>query len=219
MVSALSDIHDILTDMRVWSTVQITSSQPDLYRASERWDQVGFVFRGQDIITAPENVPEIGEISIDDYTVREICGTFYADNHTVSNAVGGLIKWAVEVAVTAASCVAGTCYYTITEALQDIIDCYDIGTLVDDIIHGLFESAPDVSGAVANGCTGLKQTLINLINRTLQDLDVQLSLMSIRGQGEISTASIPNPPAIQNGIWSGSLGLGDFSGTFQAVRQ
>jgi hypothetical protein len=226
LIQALADLHDILNEMKVWSTVQMTSWSPDLYSAAEKWDLVGFKFRGQDIQAAPEDIPEIGEINIDPYTAREVCGVYYADTHKVDNAVGGLVKWAVEVALTAITCAGGgPCYTTIEEALEDTIDCDAIGQGINDLLQSIVDSAPDVSGAVTSACEGLRTQLINKLNQVLEDIVVQLSLLKMRGEGLITGATNAptnigaSPPPGPNGHWYGTLAGGSFNGEFKATRQ
>jgi hypothetical protein len=226
LIRALADINEILDDMRVWSTVQMTNWSPDLYRASERWDLVGFKFRGQDIQAAPGDIPEVGEVEIDDYTAREVCGVYYADTHQVKNAVGGLVRWAVEVALTAVTCSGGgPCYTTIEEALEDTIDCQAIGDGVNDLLQGLIDGAPDVSGAVTTACEGLRTQLINKLVSVLEAIEIQLSLLKLRGQGLITGATNAptsigaSPPPGPNGHWYGTLAGGGFNGEFKASRQ
>jgi hypothetical protein len=222
LIQALSDIDDILTnDFRVWSTVQLTAgAPPDLYRASEHWDQVGFTFRGQPIVSAPEDIPEVGTVDIDDYVAREVCGTYYADKHAVHNAVGGLIKWAVEVALTAVTCAGDWgCYTSIDDALTDTIDCDAIGAGVNDLLQGLSDSVPDVTDAVTAGCEGLRSQLITLLDQTLQNIVVHLSLMTLRGQASIDAAHVAQPQTLDQGKWFGTLAGGNFDGEFTAKRQ
>ena len=226
LIQALADLHDILNDMKVWSTVQLTNWSPDLYSASERWDLVGFKFRGQDIQAAPGDIPEIGEVDIDPYTAREVCGVYFADTHQVKNAVGGLVKWAVEVALTAITCTGGgPCYTTIEDALTDTIDCDAIGQGINDLLQGLIDGAPDVSGPVTSACVGLRTQLINKLTQVLNDIVVQLSLLKMRGQGLITGATNAptnigaSPPPGPNGNWYGTLAGGDFNGEFKATRQ
>ncbi|HEY3351680.1 MAG TPA: hypothetical protein VGQ83_00395 [Polyangia bacterium] len=227
LIGALSDLGDILSDMRVWSTVQLTAgAQPDLYRASEHWDLIGFKFKGQDIITAPEDIPEVGTVNVDDYVAREVCGTYYADKHVIHNAVGGLVKWAIEVALTAVTCSidGGGCYTSIDEALSDTIDCDAIGQGVSDLLSGLSDSAPDVSGPVSAACTGLRTQLISALTTALNNIVVKLSLISLRGQANIdpAPAHIPSPATLDAGKWFGSIGTivgGNFGGEFTAKRQ
>lgn len=227
LIQALADLHDILNEMKVWSTVQLTNWSPDLYSASERWELVGFKFRGQDIQAAPGDIPEIGEVEVDPYTAREVCGVYFADSHHVDNAVGGLVRWAVEVALTAVTCAGdGPCYTTIEEALEDTIDCDAIGQGINDLLQGLIDSAPDVSDAVTSACEGLRTQLINKLIQVLEEIEVKLSLLKLRGGGLISggTTQTPaligaQPPPGPNGHWYGTLAGGSFNGEFKATRQ
>jgi hypothetical protein len=226
LISALSDINDILDDMKVWSTVQLTNWSPDLYSAAERWDLVGFKYRGQDIQAAPGDIAEIGDVTLDPYTAREVCGVYYADNHQVKNAVGGLVRWAVEVALTAITCTGGgPCYTTIEEALEDTIDCDAIGDGINDLLQGLIDGAPDVSGAVTGACEGLRTQLITKLTDVLEQIEIQLSLLKLRGSGLITGATnSPNkigasPPPGPNGHWYGTLAGGSFNGEFVGTRQ
>jgi hypothetical protein len=217
LIRVLSGINDLLNDMKVSSTVQITNASPDLYRASEHWDLVSFQVDGHTVQTNPDDLPEIGTLVIEDYTVREVCGVFYADKHAVKNAVGGLIKWAVEAALTAVTCGFDLgCYTSIGDMLNDLVDCDSIGSSVNDLVQGLWDGAPDVTGAVTNGCkSGLTQ-LINLVNTTLQNIVVQLAMMNLSGQADITGANIPS--ALANGKWQGTLGGGNFNGEFTATK-
>jgi hypothetical protein len=221
LIQALADLHQILNDMRVWSTVRVTNARPDVYRASERWDLVGFRFRGQDIISAPE-ATEVGTVDIDNYVVREVCGVFYADQHRVHNAVGGLVGWAVDVALTAVTCLGdGPCYTSIEDALTAAIDCSGLGAGVNELVQDLFEGAPDVSGPITAACTLLKRGLIQQTVRTLDNIKVRLALMTLRGQAAVGAdaAHIPEPQSLGSGHWYGTLAGGNFRGEFTARRQ
>lgn len=218
LIVALGDLSDILEEMRVLHTVQIVANGNYEYVGTSTWDLVEFEFRGQMISEQPQNIPEIGHVPTYTFTSREICHVYFIDQHEVENVVGGLIRWAIDAVVTAVTCsVQGwTCYYSLEEALYDIVNCDDIAWALDDFVYNSF--GLEVYDIVYSACSAAKDPAIQGMIDYLDELTVTFSVLSLRGQADIvddnhlgSTSNF--------GRWYGSLAGGNFDGTFTAVKQ
>ncbi len=214
LIVTLGDINDIVKDMRVKSTVQTTSVGNDNYVNDEEWDLVEFTYKGQKISTPPSGVPEIGQVKIPTYLSHEVCGVYFIDKHKVQNAVGGLIKWAINTALSLVTCnTQGVpCYNSVDEALKDTIDCVMLAMQIDAMVMSFWSSAPSVAGLIEQGCNAEKDKLIKKLSDELDALTTKFSLLELSG-----TAPIPNPPGDTelSGKWYGWLGSGAAKGNFE----
>jgi hypothetical protein len=139
----------------------------------------------------------------------------FIDRHAIRNAVGGIIRWAIEVALTIASCATPgvPCYDSMDEALRDVLDCQAIGIAVADLVVELFPIAPDVSALVEAACLSQRDNLIDKLVKALDDITVQLALMALSG-----SADVVDDRHLANGKWTGTLGSGNFNGEFSASK-
>ena len=222
LVSALSAINDICDDMRILSTVHTTSTGSDSYVNSEQWNLVEFKFQGKKISSPPSAIPQIGQVKVSNYTSYESCGTLYISKHQIKNKVGGIVKWAIETALSVVTCsVKGVpCYNSVTQALTQAINCQQLAMQLDMAVQSLWSGAPSVASIVAQACNSQKTNLINKLNKELNDLTVKLSLLELSG-----VVTIPNPGAdhkLSGGKWNGVLGSGvakgNFKGDFSATK-
>ncbi|MFH2009904.1 MAG: hypothetical protein ABI333_25135 [bacterium] len=213
LIIAMGNISDIIDDMRVYSTVTLISQGNYEYVGTKTWDIVEFEYQGQLISEDPANIPEIGYVPAQNFTSREICEIFYIDRFDVENVVGGLIRWAVEAMLTAVTCsVPGwPCYYSLEDALEDMIDCDEIAFAIDDVIYNA--TGFDVYDLVYDGCDALKGPAINAVINWLDNIEVTLSLLTLRGM-----ADIQDDWHLINGNWYGTLAGGNFDGEFTADR-
>ncbi|MCA9664418.1 MAG: hypothetical protein KC503_02485 [Myxococcales bacterium] len=223
LIVALGDINDIIDDMRILSTVQKTPTGADSYICAERWQLIEFDFKGQKISAPPSAIPQIGEVKLGNYPATEVCGELFIAKHKVQNKVGGIIKWAIETALSIATCNIGSgpCFNSVEQALTQVIQCQQLGIQLDQLVQSLWSGAPSVASIVAQACESQKTNLIKTLNSELNNLTTKLSLLELSG-----TVVIPAPGAdnkLDNGKWDGTLGSGilkgNFSGTFNAVRQ
>ncbi len=213
LIIAVGNISDIIDDMRVYSTVNLVPQGNYEYLGAQTWDIVEFEYQGQLITENPANIPEIGTVPQQNFTSREVCGIFFIDRYDVPNVVGGLVRWAIEVVLTAVTCSGGgPCYYSLEDALEDIIDCDAIAWEIDDLVYNSF--GLEVYDAVYNFCDAGKAQAITAIIDALDNITIQLNLMSMRGQADIVTSSF-----LDNGRWYGSLAGGSYDGEFTATRQ
>lgn len=214
MIVAIGNISDIIDDMRVYSTVNLVPLGGYEYLGTQTWDIVEFEYQGNIISEDPANIPEIGYVPVQVFTSREICKKFFIDRFNVPNVVGGLIRWAIEATLTAITCSmpGWGCYYSLEDALEDLIDCWSIANAIDELVYNA--TGFDVFDPVYNLCEGRKQSAIDALLNALDNITVQLNLMSMRGQADIVTSSFMN-----NGRWYGSLAGGSYSGDFTATKQ
>jgi len=222
LVAALSNINDVCDDMRVLSTVKMTSTGTDSYVCAEVWDIVEFTFQGKKISSPPQAIPTIGKVKVPNYTGYEICGTLLLSKHSVTNQVGGIVKWAIDTSLSLITCGIKSvpCYNSVSQALSKSIDCQKLAMQLDKVIQGIWSGAPSVAGIVAQACLTQKNSLITTITNELNALATKLSLMEMTG-----TATIPLPgkdTVLTGGKWDGVLGSsiakGNFNGEFTAKR-
>jgi hypothetical protein len=215
LIVTLGDINDIVKDMRVLSTVQTSGVGNDNYVNDEEWDLVEFTYKGQKISTPPSGVPEIGQVKIPTYLSHEVCGVYFIDKHKVQNAVGGLIKWAINTALSLVTCnTQGVpCYNSVDEALKDTIDCVMLSMQIDAMVMSFWSSAPSVANIIEQACNAEKDKLIKKLADELDAISTKFSLLELSG-----TAPIPNPGSdsqLSAGKWYGWLGSGAVKGNFE----
>ena len=222
LITALSAINDICDDMKVMSTVQTTSTGSDSYVNSEQWDLVEFQYQGKKISSPPSAIPQSGQVKVSNYTSYEVCGTLYISKHQIKNKVGGIIKWAIETALSVITCSVKNvpCYNSITQALNQTINCQMLAMQLDKVVQSIWSGAPSVASIVAAACNSEKTKLVNDLNKVLNDLTVKLSVLELSG-----VVPIPNPGSdhkLSGGKWNGVLGSsvakGNFKGDFSATK-
>ena len=219
LIVGLGDLSDILDDMRVLHTVQLIGAGNYEYMGTSTWDLLEFEFRGQTISEQPQNIPQIGHVPTYTFTSREVCHVFFIDKHEIENVVSGLIRWVIDAMVTAVTCsVPGwTCYYSLEEALYDIVNCDDIAYAIDDYVYDAF--GLDVYDIVYQSCSAAKDPAINAIIDYLDQLETSFSVLTMRGRADIINDSrLGNPPS-NPGRWWGTLAGGNWDGEFSAVKQ
>ncbi|MBN2723093.1 MAG: hypothetical protein JXR95_03370 [Deltaproteobacteria bacterium] len=213
LIVALGNVSDIVDDMRVLHTVNLVPMGNDEYYGTQVWDLIEFEYDGQFVTSPPEDVLGF-EVIPDDFTSREICGTFYIDRYYIRNVVGGLVSWAIDVIVTGITCGYGnTCYYSLEEALYDVIDCDAIAGAIDDLVYSMWSDAPSVYDPIYSFCDSQKDNAISEIIDALDDITVNLNLLSLRG-----VVPIVNDSTMEPGRWYGSLAGGNFDGDFTADK-
>ena len=218
LITALGAINDIANDMRVLSTVQTTSAGTDAYINSEQWNLVEFKFQGKKISSPPSAIPQVGQVQVSNYMSYEVCGNYTINKHKIKNKVGGIVKWAIETALALVTCnVKGVpCFNSVTQALNQSINCAMLGMQVDQMVQSLWSGAPSVASIIAAACNSEKNKLINKLNKELNNLSVKLSLLELSG-----TVAIPSPGAdhkLSGGKWNGVLAGGNFKGEFSATK-
>jgi hypothetical protein len=221
LITTLGDLDDILSVMRVLSTVVTTSTGSDTYVNQEQWDTVEFTYQGTKISSPPSAIPQIGTVKVPTYTSSEVCGTLFIDKHKISNVVGGIVKWAIDTALSIVTCTStSTCYSSVDQALQAVIDCTKIGNQLDQMVQSIWSSAPSVASLVTSACNSQKSSLISKIKSELSSITTSLSLLSLSG-----VVKIPAPGSdttLSSGKWYGVLGTssvnGNFDGDFTAKK-
>ncbi len=222
LVKALSAINDICDDMRIVSTVMTTSAGTDSYVNSEQWDLVEFKYQGKKISSPPSAIPQIGQVKVSNYTSYEVCGTYFISKHQIKNKVGGIIKWAIETALSLITCSSKStpCFNSISQALNQTINCQMLAMQLDQAVQAIWSGAPSVASIIAQACNSQKTNLVNKLNKELNNLTVKLSVLELSG-----VAPIPSPGAdhkLSGGKWNGVLGSGvakgNFKGEFTATK-
>lgn len=215
LLGAIADIAEILSTWNVEQEIQLTNVGGAEYQGQEEWTRVGFHFRGEDVSGTPDDI--LGwDVSVDDFTARTTCGSLNIDRHDVGIAVGSIIRWLLDVIVTAVS--EGD-YFSLEDLLYDISDdvCYELATAIQDVADaigdGLDIDMPDLEGEFEDFCVQAAEQYIDEGIRQLEEIDVQLDVAEMAGQGAIVDDHHLDP-----GQWQGELLGGDFSGEFTAER-
>lgn len=215
LLGAIADIAEILSTWTVQQEIQLTNVGGDEYRGEEEWTRVSFHFRGEDVSGTPDDI--LGwDVSVDEFTARTTCGTLNIDRHDVGISVGSIIRWVLDVIVTFVS--EGE-YFSLEDLLYDISDdvCYELAGAIQDVADaigdGLDINMPDLEGEFEDFCVEAAEALIDRAIEELENIDVQLDVAELAGQGTIADDTHLDP-----GTWQGELLGGDFSGEFTAER-
>jgi hypothetical protein len=228
LISALGNLNELLDDIRIQSTVELRATAPDLYRADETWDLLEFRFRGEDFSGRPADIlAEVmpgssagDEVRLDPWTAREDCGRFLANRHSVRGVIGGLIRWAIEVAITAVSCAAGTCFTSIDDLFGGLIDCDALGGAVADALRDMTGGLIDLTGPITDACRRLAGGILGTLIRELDGITVRMELLELQGNATIRLEPDWDNDGrhLDSGRWDGRLAGGNFPGEFEATK-
>jgi hypothetical protein len=152
----------------------------------------------------------------DDIAAEAICGTFYLHRHDVSVGFGFIIRWILDVIVTA---VTDGEYFSLEDLLLDLVVlCDDLALALDDLAWDLSESLditlPDVYSLAYSACeAGVEAGTRSAID-WLEGLTVSTSAMTLGGH-----ATISGPDNLDDGRWDGTLVGRDFTGDWTGERR
>lgn len=135
ILGGISDINDMLDVMYVNQEIALSTTGVGTYYGTEEWVNVGFYLDGVYYEGAPEDVYS-WEIDVEDLTAGSCAGTFTIDEHHVSMNFCEVVRWAIDIAVWAASDGAyGSLEGLVTDACYGIPGCWElVEGLLDDLI-------------------------------------------------------------------------------------
>lgn len=216
LLGAIADVNDILSDLRVAQDMDLWGAGPtDQYQGTIEWTEVEMTWRGEVVRGRFEDITGVS-VSCEEIEAEAICGTFYIHRHDLALGVGMLVRWVLDVIVTAVS--EGT-YFSLEEMLLDLeYYCDDLAYAVDDLAQdladGLDISLPDVYDLARGACVaGIESGTAALID-WLEDIEIESDAMTLAGQ-----ATVAGPTELAPGRWDGTLLGGDFSGEFTARQR
>jgi hypothetical protein len=162
-----------------------------------------------------EDITGIG-IDEDSIVAEAVCGTFYIHNHDVSLTIGHIVRWLLDVIVTA---VTEGEYTSLEDILGELVYvCGDIASFVDELAwelaSGLDISLPDVYDLVERSCEAGVEAGIEAAMDWIEDLQVSSDMLRLGGHARIESAR-----RLADGVWLGEILGNDFSGEFTADRR
>ncbi|MBI2893155.1 MAG: hypothetical protein HYY06_06350 [Deltaproteobacteria bacterium] len=215
LLGAIADVAEILSTWQVEQDIELFSVGGAEYRGEEEWTRVSFELRGEEVSGTPEDI--LGwDVSVDDFAARTTCGTLNIDNHDVGIAVGSIIRWVLDVIVTF---VSDGEYFSLEDLLYDLSDtvCAELAWALQDLMEaigdGLDIDLPDLESEFEDYCIEQAETYIDQAITALEEIDVQLDVVELAGQG-----AIVDEDRLEPGLWQGRLLGGDFGGEFVATR-
>jgi len=204
-IIALGDVSDLLDDVRIEHTMGLDASCREIYRGTLSFDEVEVDYRGETISDRPEDIPAVGQIPDAEFGATLRCQTLAIDEFRVDHLVGGLVRWVVDGVVQQASEGA---YFTVEEALADVVDCRAIGNAVEDAAGLVTATAAEAA------CDEAIDDAIDGVTGALDGTAFEMGLMRLEGQ-----VYVQDDDTLEDGHWSGSLLTGDFEGEWSAVRR
>lgn len=210
LILVLGGFADVLDTMTVEQTVTLAGLPCDAnYRGSSTWDTITFEYKDEIITARPEDIPEIGPITPEDFGARYSCGQLYIDRHRVQNSLTWLVRWLLDTLVEAT-----TGYPTVEEAIDAAIDCDGIAAGINSAWQSACGCSTDITAGIAATCTGFKADLMTQITMLIDEAAVNLSVVSLAGIADVQDASHLDP-----GVWYGAVIGFDFPGDFTGTRQ
>lgn len=217
LIKWLSNVDDAIDTWRVVSLDVLQPLGNDQYIANTKWTLVEFEYEGAKVSASPANVPGLGEITVNGYSAREVCGTMILDKHKVNNKFGKIFRWAIEALLTTISCSKSNipCYTTLDQMFNDLIDCQKLGQAV----ASADSTIPGISSLVASACVAEKQNLIQLLLKELDDLAAKMTYMSLSAKADIANNNVQLLNGRWYGVLGGSYGKGNFEGSFTGSKK
>ncbi len=216
LMRAIADLNDILSTFQVQQVMTLRGAGVvDQYLGEFEWDEVEMTWRGDVVRGRIEDITGF-YVTPDDIEAEAICGTFYLHRHDSSVAFGTIVRWVLDVIVTA---VTEGEYYSLEELLLDLTYiCDDLADAIDelawDLADGLGITLPDVYSIVERACVaGIESGTASAI-AWLEDIMVSDDALSLGGW-----ATIAGPSNLNDGRWEGTLLGGDFTGEWTAVKR
>lgn len=206
----LGDMSDVINDMRVESTVVLEGQPCDgVYRAKEKWDMITFNFRGTQLRVPPDKLPGVKEIVPDEFSARYSCGELFIDRHRIKGSLKDLIRYLLDT-VTEAT----TGYYSIEDAIYDMVDCYGVAVTIDNYVYNNCSFCPAVTNIVNSACTSFLNQGVQQVSQAIDQATVELGLIKRKG-----IVKVDSETKLSGGKWYGSLAGGDFPGEFTATKK
>lgn len=202
VIIALGDINDLLDNTVVDHTIDLDAECRELYRGSITVDHVELEFRGTVLSGRPEDIPMVGPIPPAEFGARLRCDTIAIDEFRISHLMAGLLRWLADGITQSAS--RGD-YMTVEEAMMGVIDC-------SRITERIMSEYPILGIGFDIACEIALSTAVAAVTEALTN-PVEANLMRLSG-----VADVPSSDRLTNGHWSGSFGIGDFTGEFSADR-
>ncbi|PID38915.1 MAG: hypothetical protein CSA24_00395 [Deltaproteobacteria bacterium] len=212
LIRWLSNVNDAIDTWRVVSLDVLQPLGGDQYIANTKWTLVEFEYQGAKVSASPANIPGLGEITVNGYSAREVCGTMILDKHKVKNSFGKIFRWAIEALLTTITCTRSDipCYTTLDQMFNALIDCQKLGQAV----ASADSTVPGISTLVASACTAEKQKLVTLLLKELDDLAAKMTYMSLSAKADIANNNVQLLNGRWYGVLGGAYGKGNFEGSF-----
>jgi hypothetical protein len=216
LLGAIADVSDILADLHVMQDMDLWGAgTADQYEGNIEWTEVEMTWRGEDVRGRFDDITGVS-VSHEGIEAEAICGTFYLHRHDIALGVGMIVRWVLDVIVTAVS--EGE-YWSLEDLLYSLTDyCVDLAYAIDDLAQeladGLDISLPDVYDLALGVCeAGITAGTDSLID-WLEDLTIETDAMTLAGQATVTSST-----QLDDGRWDGTLLGGDFTGEFTAVQR
>lgn len=216
LMRAIADISDILQDLRIAQEMNLWGAgTDDQYLGTIEWEEVEMTWGGETVRGRFDDITGIS-VSHDSLEAEAICGTFYIHRHDMSIAFGSIVRWVLDVIITA---VSDGEYFSLEEYLYDLENLCDdladaIDELAEDLADGLGISLPDVYDIARRGCEAGVRAGTDYVIDWLEEIEVSADAMTLGGH-----ATITSPSQLSDGRWDGTLLGGDFTGEFTARKR
>jgi len=208
LIVMLAGFSDVLDDLQIDQTVVMSGELCEAnYRGSSTWDRITFEYRGQQVSERPEDIPEIGPVTPEDFGARYACGQLFIDRHRVKNALQGLVRWMINTATEIT-----TGYPTLELAIDAAVDCANIAVGINQAWRNA-GGGFDITTAVETSCLGFEADLLMRVTMLIDNAAIELSVVSLEG-----VADVTSERRLDAGVWAGRLLSGEFPGAFDASR-
>ena len=201
LIVGVGDFADLIDnkDFHVDGTMLFTKNgSPSGYTVTENWTMLSFSYMGMQVMSPPQNIPQIGKPIVLTYPASAVCGVLYMSKHDIDGVLSGLLKWMVDTVVYISS---NGMYMDLGDAIANSVDCSQIGNITAQI-----------------ACQGLVGGLSGAIDNAISSWLLKYSLMTLQG-----TANVTDANHLDNGQWMGTLGslgglFNNFTGTWSGQR-
>lgn len=214
---ALGTLHERITETRIEAIHTLRPRGGFRYEGLARFTRVTLTGPGGTLTAPADRIPGLGALAPDTFAAEERDGFLIVSPHTVRQRYVHLARWALEAALTAASCHKQSgipCLRTLRAVADALLRC---GPLSQKLL-GLAPTLRAVAPLLEAACEGQKKQLVADAEQALDRIALTLTYLERSGEARIA----PGGDALRDGRWFGRLGKayggGSFRGTFTARR-
>lgn len=196
----LASISDVMDETEVAMKINIGGQACDYsYRGTATWETISFELAGEPVQFRPAQIPAVGIIESEEFTVMNACGTTYFDQARYHNLVSKVPAAIVEYGLAKL-----TDYPNLDAALSDLINCQGIAKKADGSTD-IFKKA---------ACDALVSAVVEYGKGKLNDLGKDLKILTLQGYATPQQHKI-----FTDGVWKGSIVGAKFSGDFTGSKE
>lgn len=213
-IDAVLTLNDSIGTWHIRESIEFSAGlAADRYRGQHHWNEVRFEYR--DTLGSLEGPTRIFRGTPEEIFGRHlepaafeadaVCGMLHIHPHPVAITLGPAVVWILDTLVFEAS----------ERELRTLSDL--VNQLLTDFCESIGDALPQNSldNFARNVCLNIRDGLLADLERSMSEIAFDAELFTLRGA--FPTSEKAN--LIEEGIWYGTFGPGEFQGQFQGMRE